>query len=408
MLFSRAARLPKTWGIILGDITTAPLPEDISARAHRSLLWLFKCLIILIVLCSCSARQCVVPPELIARVEQSRGLRLKEPVPCYQAASNRELSSLLEESLDRRLTPRELKVEALQLKLLGAIPENWRYREEVLRLYVSRLSAFYSPEFKRFVLARGFSRESEEIVAHELTHALQDQHYDLSLLTANHFSNDELIVRMAIFEGDANITMRRVAGKSWCENPGPSFEDLLQQLDYLAQSKAPKFLEVQVAAPYLLGERYLCRLIKQARSSGTSRDLWKTLEAAYQSLPKSSAVLFDREDRWSRPMIEFYGEVYREDSLGAVGILALLMNVLDAKAAAKIVAKVEGDRLIVGKSERETLLWAIDVSDREVRDALRAALEKLYLARTEEGTDITATDEGVLVKRTGVRGRVGS
>lgn len=339
------------------------------------------------------------PPELVSKVEQSRRLKLKEPVPCVQTSTNRQIADFLEESLDKRLTPRELAIEELQLKLLGAIPEGWRYREEILRLYVSRLSAFYSPEFKRFVLARGFSRDSQEIVAHELTHALQDQHYNLSLLTDNRFTNDELMARMAVFEGDANISMKRVVGKSWCEPL--SLEDLLQQLDYLANSKAPKFLEAQVAAPYLFGERYLCLLIKRARKSGKSRDLWETLEGEYHRLPRSSIVLFDREDRWEREEMPFSGEVLRQDSLGPVGIIALLMNIMSAKEAGKIVEAVTGDNLLLGLAPSPRLLWLINVKDNNasVKETLRAALSKLYDHSANATTSIRVVERGVFIER---------
>lgn len=413
-LFSKVVRLPKMWGMILGLIKTNttclnnPAAKHLSMKWHRALLLRFNILLLLLFsLASCSGRlsNCETPKELFQKVSQTRGLKISSDVACYETRSPKELKKFLSETIDRRLTPEELEAEALMLKLLGAIPPKYDYKNELLTLYAQRLSAFYSPEFKRFVLYNTSGNDFNAVVAHELTHALQDQRYDLMSLTGNSLSIDLITARSAIFEGDANITMRRVNELPWCSEEAANLKHNLAILEVIRSESTttPKFLELQIAFPYFLGERYLCSKIRAARKSNGG-SVNEVLEGVYRSLPRSSDELLDIQSKNSVVReIDKAGDIIRQDALGKVGILALISQKLSIEEGISAISSIVSDQVLIKKDgdQANELEWTIYING-EVK-VLRAALESIYLSDEQKvfaKTSFSENSKFLRVRRT--------
>jgi len=347
-----------------------------------------------------------VPDELLARVSKLRELPVKAPIGCLQTASQSELERLLEDTLNKRVTEKELETEGLMLKLLGGIPEDFDYRRNLLAIYSQRMSAFYSPEFKRFVLATGLRSESEEVIAHELTHALQDQHYDLNSLTAPTLSNDLVLARTAIFEGDANLIMRRISSANWCGEKIESIDLVLESLERIikGEKKVPKFLDLQIALPYFLGERFLCQAIKEGRKQGRSTSV--VIHEIFKNLPVSALPLLDREGSWETgPTSDgpLRHDTLRKDTLGPLGIMALLADRITLKEAYAVSSKIKGDSLSLAlkkESGSAILSWRI-FSETADRAKLINEFEKFYPKNQNStvSTSIEIEPDGIRIER---------
>ena len=76
-----------------------------------------------------------------------------------------------------------------------------------------RTTGFYEPDDKTMYLAADLSdAERDETLAHELVHALQDQHYDLGPLFRHARDNEERVAAgHALAEGDATSAMFEVS-----------------------------------------------------------------------------------------------------------------------------------------------------------------------------------------------------
>lgn len=321
-------------------------------------------LILLICLSACSTtyRHCELPPRILDEVAKLKGLEKKRDVPCIQTNSLREIRELLSETIDKRLPREQIVLEGIVLKLLGVIPKGYDYRDKVISQYANQLSAFYSPEFKRFVLARDLGRTKRSVLAHELTHALQDQYYDLNKLTGVDVSTDTVLARTAVFEGDANVTMRRFVDEPYCQNSSISLA--VEGLDNFKRKKSdtPLFLNLQMAFPYLVGEEFVCQKIAESRK-GDRGGFNEGIRSIYLDLPDSAGQLFG----FDRPEEIKIDGCLKEDSYGAIGIALLLANEVDITKSLPILKSLNGDKMCLTQTGelKHKLDWRIKVKDQK-------------------------------------------
>jgi hypothetical protein len=152
-----------------------------------------------------------------------RGLKFEAPVPAA-VLSREEIVATVAGEIDRSYAPGDIeRLEAVYARL-GLLPPGTRLRPVLQRLYEQEGAGFYDPRTKRLVLARtalgagglrvelvgrltGRDLVGEFLVAHELTHALQDQHYGMRTtpepLIDGH--GDAELARHALLEGDATL-----------------------------------------------------------------------------------------------------------------------------------------------------------------------------------------------------------
>src|SRR3954452_10695085 len=113
-------------------------------------------------------------PKVARRVEVLRNLRFKHiPKPRIVSAKQAEAEGLGE--IDRSYPPARRRADEEVLKLLGLIPPKADLRKISGAIYGEQVAGYYDPRHKRLSVVRGASGLSGEIVlAHELTHALED------------------------------------------------------------------------------------------------------------------------------------------------------------------------------------------------------------------------------------------
>jgi hypothetical protein len=139
------------------------------------------------------------------QVERLRHLKFLHPIPA-RFLSDRAFHRLVTSEGDRpskRARRRNRTAEA-ELRTLGLVDGAFDLGKTVDDVNGADVLAFYDPDKKRIVV-RGTSFDAEHRVtlAHELTHGLQDQHYDLTRLQdrADSANRDDALT--ALVEGDA-------------------------------------------------------------------------------------------------------------------------------------------------------------------------------------------------------------
>ncbi|MGH9942950.1 MAG: hypothetical protein ACRD9R_11405, partial [Pyrinomonadaceae bacterium] len=94
--------------------------------------------------------------------------------------SRTEIERMLVRSLDESSTPAELRASELALKKLGLAPADFQLRSFLIKLLTEQVAGYYDPKTKVFYLADWIDLDGQRpVISHELTHALQDQHFDL-------------------------------------------------------------------------------------------------------------------------------------------------------------------------------------------------------------------------------------
>jgi hypothetical protein len=118
-------------------------------------------------------------------VERLRGLRFRHPVP-VRFVSRREFRKRLDaqgrDAVDAMDPVRRRASEAV-LRAFGLMATNRTLAKEARSSDAGLVAAYYDPEREEIVVrGRDASRASDVLLAHELTHVLQDQHFGLRRL----------------------------------------------------------------------------------------------------------------------------------------------------------------------------------------------------------------------------------
>src|SRR5215831_7784750 len=102
-----------------------------------------------------------------------------------------------------------MHAEEVTLKKLGLAPPDFQYRALMLRVLTEQVAGYYDPKVQTFHLADWVDVDGQRpIMAHELTHALQDQHFNLRRF--EHWpkgDSDAELAAHALIEGDATLAM---------------------------------------------------------------------------------------------------------------------------------------------------------------------------------------------------------
>lgn len=132
------------------------------------------------------------------------------------AQSRAEIEGMIVRNLDSETTPAEMHAAEMVLKSFGLAPENFSYRPFLIKLLTEQVAGYYDPKVQQFYLADWIELEGQKpVMAHELTHALQDQHFNLK-----RFENwpkgdsDAELAAHALIEGDATLAMTLYMAKN--------------------------------------------------------------------------------------------------------------------------------------------------------------------------------------------------
>ncbi|MFB0518288.1 MAG: DUF6782 family putative metallopeptidase, partial [Acidobacteriota bacterium] len=146
--------------------------------------------------------------EILQQVSKLSGLYVKQKVQ-VKFKERAELRSYLLGKIDEEYPPARLEGWQRSLVKFGFLPAGTDVKELLLSLYQEQVGGFYDPETKQLFLVKGYPDQLRAvIVSHELTHALQDQHFDLlSLLTDSSDNDDLILARQSVIEGVATAVM---------------------------------------------------------------------------------------------------------------------------------------------------------------------------------------------------------
>ena len=156
-----------------------------------------------------SAARPVDVATIAARVEALRGLQFAQrPVPERVSAEQARREGLSD--LDRSYPEARRRADEEVLKLLGLIEPDVDLRAISGSVFGEGVAGYYDPRSKRLRLVDGAAPGplAEIVLAHELNHALEDQHFGLALDETA--TDDAALARVALIEGTAMLVMQRV------------------------------------------------------------------------------------------------------------------------------------------------------------------------------------------------------
>src|SRR5436190_4289791 len=219
--------------------------------------------------------------EVLKETSELRQLSIIRAVQS-STQSRTEIERAMVKNLDDEITPADMHASEVTLRKLGLAPPDFQYRAFMIRLLTEQVAGYYEPKTRQFYLADWIDIDGQRpIMAHELTHALQDQHFNLRRF--DHWpkgdSDAELAVH-ALIEGDATLSMAQyVAGNplrmlSFLKSMGAT-GIATEELD-----KAPRALRETLLFPYQEGMMRTSALYKKGG--------WNDVSQAFTTLPQST------------------------------------------------------------------------------------------------------------------------
>lgn len=334
-----------------------------------------------------AAIQAVVP-ELQAFVEQARGLKFKTPV---------DVKALSDTDFRRRLDELEAEAEAEAeeeegkdagdaaatanedlagvLRALGLLEEGVDLDAEAEKLGGDAIAGFYDPETNELVV-RGdhpspFVRST---IVHELTHALQDQHFELHRPDLEKRDDEAEAGFTGLVEGDA-VRIENLYSESLSPAEREAAAKEEQEQASGIDEDTPQVLIELIGFPYIVGPTFAEAIIDSGGQAA--------LDRAFTEPPLSSEHLihpetFFREDdpkEVDAPKPE--GEEVDHGVLGELGLLLILERALGRDDALTAAEGWGGDRYTAWKDGDRYCVRARIIADsagdaREMMDAFEA------------------------------------
>ncbi|MFB3815111.1 MAG: hypothetical protein ACE14L_13475 [Terriglobales bacterium] len=207
--------------------------------------------------------------EILQFVSRDTGLPIKHRVN-RQLASRAEVVQYIQDRMKSDEDSRRLERSAVVLKKFGMVPRDFNLRAFLLELLGEQVAGFYDSKKKTvFLLDWVEPGQQKPVLAHELTHALQDQNFGLQKLDKEAKKDDptgleadeRIAARQAMIEGQAMIVlidyMLQPLGSSVARQP-----EVVETVQAgMTQSgpgmavynRAPLFLQQVLLFPYRFG-----------------------------------------------------------------------------------------------------------------------------------------------------------
>ncbi len=334
--------------------------------------------------------------EVLADVARIRGLEPKAPIR-RGVRSKEEIRSFIIDRIESEYPPERIEVEESLLKMLRVIPDDMDLYGFMLDLLTEQIAGYYDPYSGTFYIADWIPLEMQKpVMAHELTHALQDQYFDLkNFLQPVEGNDDRTLARSALIEGEGLLVMLAYTleplGRGVLE-----LGDLVElnraqmpamEAQYEVFASAPAFLKETLLFPYTYGAGFLQYFLL--------RHDWSDLSRLYEDFPESTEQIlhpekyFEERDRPievdlsdrrpSAPWTPIYSNVLGEFTLSLV-----LGRFLDEETSRRASRGWGGDaiELYSAPSDRHALLmvtaWDSEADANEFARAIVAMLERKH------------------------------
>ncbi len=219
--------------------------------------------------------------EVLQETSAVRQLAILRPVQS-SAQSRADIERAIMKNMEEGTSDADIHATDVILKKLGMAPADFNYRSLMVRVLTEQVAGYYEPRTQQFHLADWIDIDGQKpIMAHELTHALQDQHFNLGRF--EHWpkgDSDAELAAHALIEGDATLAMVMYVAS----NP-------LRALAFLKSmgatgiatkelDQAPRALRETLLFPYQEGLNWTRNVYRQGG--------WNQVSLAFKTLPQSS------------------------------------------------------------------------------------------------------------------------
>ena len=333
--------------------------------------------------------------ENIPKIEKSTGLEFKTP-PVVQSQPRDSVRAFLERRFHEELPDSELIGMERAYKAFGLLPSSMDIRRFMLDLLTEQVAGYYDPKAKTLYVVEGDDEAVAGItLAHELVHALQDQHFNLDSLTQAREDNDRLTTGQAVVEGQATLEqLGTMIGSDNAITSMPGGWDRVRQMIRDMQgsmpvfASAPMILQETLIFPYLTGAEFMRRFKQEAPGQSP----FTRMPVSTEQLMHPERYFETRDDPTTVVLPSpLSGTVAYQNNLGEFETRILLYEYLKEQASAvRGAAGWDGDRYVLIQTPRGDAIawvtvWDTSIDAAEFFDLLDIAMIKRHRGRILPG-----------------------
>lgn len=365
--------------------------------------------------------------RVAVEVARIRDLELRSNVPAGMKSKD-ELREVMRDEIDKDWSESKGAEQERAMKLFGLLPEDYRLRDESIEFMRDQVGGYYDPVKKEFFTVaeddakstdkdesstgtvktppkKATTRPSDSsggdelfVLSHELTHAVDDQHFDLDKLQKSLPKDDDrntaltsLIEGSAMEGGIENIldraglplstsgpTMRAVV---WLlsELPWNALDSVSEEADAATKSleASPPILGRSLIFPYIQGWRFVNRVRAEYG--------WRAVNEIYADPPESTEQIlhperyFDRRDRPVRIELTSAPNGWSTVFDQTLGMLGLQIYLEHNNADEDYAEGWDGDRYVLWNTGSQDVLGFVVAFDFEGQAEDFARIERSIL-----------------------------
>ncbi len=281
-----------------------------------------------------------------------KSMRSREEIKAYLLQKMKE-----DKDADKRYADQKT------MEKFGLLPKDYPLDQVLVKVLTEQIAGLYDPDSQEFFIADWTSPTDERpVMSHELTHALQDQHFHIDKWTDAAKPNDDAeLARDAVIEGSAMAAMLdyELDGKGSIRDLGDFDPGMLMgDMDSSPElSKAPKVLQDELLFPYLAGIRFTQQLLKAGNG-------WPDFYKVFAKPPASTQQIMHPELYLQGVMpakvelpstsgvVPAEWKKLDENDMGEFGVQEILKQFLPKERSATLAAAWSGDRYAIFENQK--------------------------------------------------------
>ncbi|HVB85273.1 MAG TPA: hypothetical protein VNK23_01230 [Candidatus Dormibacteraeota bacterium] len=291
------------------------------------------------------------------------------------------------------------------LEAFGLIPKGFALDSFMIDLLTEQVAGMYDPKAKEFYIADWIPiGDQRGVMAHEMTHALEDQSFHVERwMNAARSNDDAEMARDSVSEGSAMVAMIDYSLRDTHVSVRdlPDLAELVGSGAFMSMgqdpllSKAPPYIRDSLVFPYLEGTTFTQEFLKAHTG-------WVDLHLLFENPPVSTQQIMHPAlylkgvkpadvglPKWKRVVPKNW-KLLEQNVMGEFGLQELLKQFIGEKRAEAISPAWSGDRYAVFevKQTGETpIVYRLKLDNSldaaKLFGEFSDALEKKYAARTQ-------------------------
>jgi hypothetical protein len=304
--------------------------------------------------------------EVLADMSKLLSLPILSPLK-KSLRTREEIRDYILRQIKEDKEPEKRYADQKTLEKFGLIPKGFPLEKFLVDLLTEQIAGLYDPKSQEFFIAEWIEPEEQRtVMAHELTHALQDQHFHVQKWQEAAKPNDDAqMARDAVLEGSALAAMfdYQLQGRGITVRELPDIGRLAkgEMLGEAESSpllaKAPPFIRNELLFPYLSGVVFTQKVL-QANSG------WADFQKVFANPPVSTQQILHPElylkgvapEKVTLPdvaqLLPRDWKKLDENLMGEFGLREVLKQTLGEDRAVSLASLWAGDRYMILENQK--------------------------------------------------------